>query len=140
MGLGAAFVADVESSVLVQPGEGAFDDPAPAAQSGAVLGRAACDQRPDAERADLAPVELLVVAAVGDQLARTSLRRAAAAADRRDRLEQQQELRPVVAVGAGQRPGEWDAAAVGQQVVLGAVPAAVDRTRPGRGAPCFAWM
>ena len=33
VGLFAAFVADVESVELVQPGEGSFDDPAPAAES-----------------------------------------------------------------------------------------------------------
>ena len=30
---GAAFVADVEAVKLVQPGEGAFNDPPPAAES-----------------------------------------------------------------------------------------------------------
>jgi hypothetical protein len=31
--VGAAFVADAETPVVVQPGEGAFDDPALAAES-----------------------------------------------------------------------------------------------------------
>jgi hypothetical protein len=113
MGLFAAFVADVESVELVQPGEGAFDDPAPAAESRAVLGLAACDQWCDAERTQLAAVELLVVAAVGDDALRASFRRTSSAAHRRDRFHQQQELGAVVAVGAGQRPGQRQTVAVG---------------------------
>jgi hypothetical protein len=135
-----AFVADVEPAVLVQPGEGALDDPAPAAKSGAVLGCTTRDQRHDAERTDLPAVELVVVATVGDQAAWPLLRRSRPAAHGRDRFEQQQQLRAFVSVGAGDRPGERDAAAVGQQVVLRAAAAPVDRARTGRGAPFFAWM
>ena len=45
--VGAAFVADKQSFHPVQPSEGAFDDPAVAAQTGAVLGLAARDDRFD---------------------------------------------------------------------------------------------
>lgn len=43
MDLGAAVVADEQLFELVQPGEGALDDPAVAAEAGAVLGLAPCD-------------------------------------------------------------------------------------------------
>ena len=43
MDLVAAVVADEQSFELVQPGEGALDDPAVAAEAGAVLGLAAGD-------------------------------------------------------------------------------------------------
>jgi hypothetical protein len=43
--LGAAVVADEEPFELVQPGEGALDDPAVAAKAGAVLDSAAGDFR-----------------------------------------------------------------------------------------------
>jgi hypothetical protein len=52
--VGAAVVADEQSFELVQPGEGAFDDPAIAADSGAVLGVASCDLGFDAALAELA--------------------------------------------------------------------------------------
>jgi hypothetical protein len=61
-----ALVADVETVELVQPGEGALDDPAHVAEAGAVGGLSACDQRFDPERSKLAPVELVVVAAICD--------------------------------------------------------------------------
>jgi hypothetical protein len=47
-------------------------------------------------------------------------------------------LGDVVAVGAGQRPGERDAACVDEEVVLGARTTAVDRARARRGAPFLA--
>jgi hypothetical protein len=78
-----------------------------------VLGHAARDQRCDAERAELAAVELVVVAAIGDDTLRASFRRTASAAHWRDRLHQQQKLGAVVAVGAGERPGQRQPAAVG---------------------------
>lgn len=113
LGLFAAFVADVESVELVQPGEGALDDPAPAAEPGAVLGLAAGDQWRDAERSQLAAVELVVVAAVGDDALGPSFRWTSSAAYRRDRFHQQQELGAVVAVGAGQRPSQRQTVTVG---------------------------
>ena len=103
-------------------------------------GLTACDQWGDTARTQLAAVELLVVAAVRDQATRPPFRRAGAAVHRWDRLEQQQQLRAVVSVRAGERPGERDAARVGQQVVLRAATAPVDRARAGRGAPFLAWM
>ena len=41
----AAVGADEEAAAVVEPGEGALDDPAVAAEPGAVLGLAAGDQR-----------------------------------------------------------------------------------------------
>ncbi len=52
MDIAATFVADEQSLEVVQPGEGALDDPAVSAQSGAVLGLAAGDDRFDAVLAD----------------------------------------------------------------------------------------
>ena len=52
MDLGAAVVADEQSFELVEPGEGALDDPAVAAKPGAVLGLAAGDLGFDAALAE----------------------------------------------------------------------------------------
>jgi hypothetical protein len=54
----------------VEPGEGALDDPAVTAESAAVLGLAAGDERFDAALPEQAAVHVVVVAAVGDQRAR----------------------------------------------------------------------
>lgn len=67
MDVGAAVVADEQSFHPVEPGEGAFDDPAVAAQAGAVPDLAARDDWFDPEQHELAAVGVGVVAAIGDQ-------------------------------------------------------------------------
>ena len=61
----AAVVADEQSLVVVEPGEGALDDPADTAEAGPVLGLAAGDLGFDAAGAQLAPVLVVVVATIG---------------------------------------------------------------------------
>ena len=138
----AAVGSDEESAAVVEPGEGAFDHPAVAAEAGAVVGLAAGDDRLDASFPDEAAVLVVVVAAVGDQRPRSATRPADPAAHRRDAVEQLEQLGDVVAVAAGERPGKCDAAAVYEEMVLAAQAAAVDWARTCLGAPFFArrWL
>ena len=62
--VGAAFMVDEQSFHPVEPGEGALDDRAVAAQAGAVPGLAARDDRFDPELQELMAVRVGVVAAV----------------------------------------------------------------------------
>jgi hypothetical protein len=72
VGVGAAFVAGAEPSEGVEPGQGAFRDPAQPAQSGAVPGAAAGADRGDAALTQQLAVLVVVVAAVGVELAGAS--------------------------------------------------------------------
>ena len=119
----------------VQQADGALDDLAVDAQLGSVRSSVSGDDLFDALGPDQAPVLVVVVAAVGQQPPGSSPRPADPAPDRWHRLQQRHQLSDVVAVPAGQRQGERGAVAVGQQVVFGAWPAAVDRARPGFGSP-----
>jgi hypothetical protein len=134
----AAVGADQESAAVVEPGEGALDDPAVATEPGAVLGLTSCDQRLDAALPDEAAVLVVVVAAVSDQCPRPASWPADAATDGRYPVEQLEQLGDVVAVAAGERPGERDTAAVYEQVVLAACSAAIDRAGTRFGAPFLA--
>jgi len=80
--------AQQQTATVVEPGEGALDDPAVAAESGAVVGLAARDDRFDAAAPDQAAVLVVVVAAIGKQRARSLPRAARAAAHRRHPIEQ----------------------------------------------------
>ena len=84
----AAVGAGEQSAAVVQPGEGALDDPAVAAESGAVLGLAASDHGLDAALPEETPVLVVVIAAVGDQRSRSASWPADAAADGRYPVEQ----------------------------------------------------
>jgi hypothetical protein len=65
----------------VQPGESALNDPAIAAQTGAVLSLAASDHRLDAALRDQPPIPIVVIAAVGDHAAGSAARPADGNAD-----------------------------------------------------------
>jgi hypothetical protein len=123
---------------VVEPGEGALDDPADTTEAGAVLGLAASDLGLDPSGAQLTPVLVVVVAAVGRDLVRSTARSTDLAADRRHPLEQRDQLGDVVAVAAGERPGEWEPGRVYEKVMLGAVSGSINRARARRGAPFFA--
>jgi hypothetical protein len=116
----SAFVADAQASVLVQPGDRALDDPALLAESGAVRCFGGGDPRLDAAAAELAPSFARVVGAVAIEPFRAMPWPAAAAAHRRDRVDERDHLRDVVAVAARQSDRERAAAPAGDQVVLGA--------------------
>jgi hypothetical protein len=80
----------------------------------------------------------VVVAAVGEQAVGSLPRPARAAAHGRHPIDQRDELGDVVAVAAGQRPGQGGATAVYEEVVLAARAAAVDGARSCFLAPFFA--
>jgi len=136
--LGAAVVAHEQALEVVQPGEGALDDPAGATEPGAVLGLAAGDLGGDPELTQQTSVLVVVVAAVGGDPLRATTRPADQAAYGRYALEEREQLGDVVAVAAGQRPGERDTAGVYQEMVLGAGSGSINRARARRGAPFFA--
>ena len=138
MDLVTAVVADEQAFEVVQPGEGAFDDPADAAEPGAVLGLPPRYLRADAAMAELAAVLVVVVAAIcGDTLG-ASAWPADFAAHRRDAVNERDQLGDVVAVAAGHRPGERDPGRVYEKVMLGARSGSINRARARRGAPFFA--
>ena len=102
MDLAAAVVADEQSLEVVEPGEGALDDPALAAQPGAVVAAAPRDHRLDAAPAQLAAVLVVVIAAVSEQPLGTLARPTDLATHRPDTVDERQELGNVVAIAAGQ--------------------------------------
>ncbi len=138
MDLVAAVVADEQPFELVEPGEGALDDPANAAETRAVLALAARDLGTDAAPTEFTPVLVVVVATVGDNQVRSFARPADLAANRRHPLDQRDQLGYVVAVAARDRPGQGDPGRVDEKVMLGAVSGSINRARARRGAPFFA--
>src|SRR5439155_18356103 len=117
-------------------------DPAGATEPGAVLGLAAADLVRDPATPQLAPVLVVVVASVGRETLGPLSRPTCLAAHGRYSLEQRDELRYVVAVAAGDRPGERDPRGVDQEVLLRARSGSINRARARRGAPFFActWL
>ena len=140
MDVGGAVVADEQPPALVEPGEGAFHDPTVVSEAGAVLGLATGDHGFDPSLPELPSVAGVVVATVGDDPVGAAARPTDAAAHRWDKVDERNQLGDVVPVTARQRPCQRCPGTVGQQVVLGARTAPVDRARPGLAAPFFAWI
>ena len=81
-------------------------------------------------------VDVMVVAAVGEEGGRLAAGTADPAADRWDHVEQRQQLGDVVAVASSQQDRERGPVPVGDEVVSRASPAPVDQ-RGARVAPPF---
>jgi hypothetical protein len=124
----------------VQQGDGLFDDPSSGAEAGAVGDAASGDDRGDAPVAQLAAVDVVVVAPVGVDPLGSLPGSATDAPDQGDLVDQGHEWGDVMAVAAGQGRGEGDAARVGDDVVFRARAAAVDRARTDFGPPLSARM
>jgi len=136
--LSAAVVADEQPFELVEPGEGALYDPAVAAQAGAVLSLAARDLGLDPALPEQPTVLVVVVPSVRGDTVGAAPRAADAATHRRDTVDERDQLGDVVAVTAGERPGEREPSGVDEEMVLRPGTTAVDRARARRGAPFFA--
>lgn len=90
MQVGSYLGPDAQAFELVQPSEGAFDDPADLAQTGTVRDAAAGDHRGDPAPAQQRAVLVVVVATVGEQPAWPVPGSASPSADVGDRLDQRQ--------------------------------------------------
>ena len=99
-----------------------------AAKPGAVLGLATCDLRLNAAPSELAVVILVVVAAVGADAIGATAWPADLAPDRRHPVDKRDQLGAVMAVPAGERPGERDPGGIDALAVLDHV--AGDRVPP----------
>ena len=116
------FVADTKASIIEEPVERRFHNPAILSQSAAVFGIAPGDQWNDAPVAQrLSNLFLSVIGAIREHGVRSFSRTASRLGNGRDRIHQWDSHFRVVNIGAGVRNGQWYAVAVGDQVALGAV-------------------
>ncbi len=106
MNVCTALETNTETTEVMQPGMRAFDDPAIFAKAAAMFGTALGDHRLDTAIAQRASMSLRVVTAIGVDHTRSLQWVAAQSANRRNRVDQRQQLRDVVDVRAGQDRGE----------------------------------
>lgn len=130
MNVGATLETNPEATEVMQPGMFAFDDPAIFAKAAAMFGTALGDHRLDTAIAQCSSMSLGVVTAIGVDNARSLQRVAAQSANRRNRVDQRQQLRDVVDVRAGQDRGKRGAVSVGDDVVLGTGSRTIGRVWP----------
>ncbi|AJP56309.1 hypothetical protein UC34_23855 [Pandoraea vervacti] len=113
-----ALEADSQSLEVVQPRDGSLDNPTRLAKTAAVRLAAASNLGGDADGVQGLAVLVVVVAAITLNDVRFRQGATALASNRRNRLDQWQQLGNVVAVGAREYQRQWNALGVGQDVVL----------------------
>jgi hypothetical protein len=121
--------------MLVKPGQRALYDPALPTETGAVPTALGPHERSDPPLAQLPVQRLGAVGAVTEQRAGPASRSARLTAHVWNGFDQGEQLADVVTVGGGGQAGKRDPAGVGDQVVLGAGFAPIDRAGTGFRAP-----
>ena len=129
MDIGTAFIPDGKAPESVQPGERALNDPARHAEAAAVWGSPAREHRGDAAGPQAVTVRLGIVAAVALERAGRAARTAPTTAHSRERVDHRVEVRNVVDVGRRYLRDQRDAAGIGDEVVFGALLAAIGWVR-----------
>jgi hypothetical protein len=136
--VGAAFVADDDPAISGEPGQAALDYPAVSPQTLGAVDPAPCDPRLDGAPAQRLSALREVIALIGMELGRPSLRSANTVADRRHRIDHRRKELAVVAIGRAEPDGERDTIAVHDDVALASWLAPVGRVRAGALAPLLA--
>jgi len=119
----------------MQPGNGAFDDPAGDPQTTPMRHASPRQNGQDATRPQFSAVTIRVVGPIALNAFGAATRPADRAAHRRDGIQQRQQLGNVVAVGPRQRHSQWNAARIRHDVMFAAGPAFIGRIGPRLGPP-----
>src|ERR1051325_11366463 len=136
--VGAAFVADDDPAISGKPGQAALDHPAVSPQPLGAVDPAPCDPRLDGAPAQRLSALREVIALIGMELGRPSLRSANTVTDRRHSIDHRRKELAIVAIGRAEPDGERDAIAVHNDVALASWLAPVRRVRAGVLAPLLA--
>ena len=125
MDLGGSVVAGSQAPELVEPGEGALDDPAVFSQAAAVGHVPFGQERLDPKGAELPAMRLAVVGPIALELFGSPAGSSPFSPDWRDVFEKGQKLGDVVPVGPGEVGREGNPSGVGEQVMLASRPCPV---------------
>jgi len=113
-----AFVSNSQAAELVQPTDRPLHNPSKDAQAAAVLGVSFGDYRLDAAQGQLLAVRIGIVGSISEDFSGALHRASDLASDRRDRVDQRDQLRHVVTVGACEQDGKRNAFRIRDQMVF----------------------
>jgi hypothetical protein len=133
--VGATLAADAEALELVQPADGSLDDPARRSQSAAVRGSAVRDDGLDVPLPQLGFVRPGVVRAVRLCARRAEARASALALERRDGVDEREELGDVMIIRTSERDHQRDTLRFGEDVMLAPGTPAIRRVGTRLGPP-----
>lgn len=140
MDIRATFITDPQAAVLVEPGKGTFYDPAIDTQATAVRGPTPGQEGDNASSPQFLPMGLRVKSAIPQNRLGTPPGPSDFACDRRDGIDQRQQLGNIVTVGRRDLGGQRDSIGRGQDMMLGAGFTPIRRIGAGLGPPKTARM
>lgn len=140
MDVDSPFVANPKTAVLMEPADRALDDPAGGAETAAVCGPAMGEHGLNVPLSQLGLVRLRVVRAVALDARRAEARAPAFALERRDGVDEREELGDVVSIRTSERDHQREALRFGEDMVLAARPRAIRRIGTRLGPPFTARM
>ena len=123
------FISHMQASKLVKLGDRALSHPAQCAQTGAMWQTSPLQPALDAAHGQCLTMRLRVVGTVAEDALRTIAWCAALTTDRRDRIDQRQQLGHIVGIRAGDDARQRHALRIGDYMVLGAGLATIRRIR-----------
>ena len=123
------FIPHAQATELMQPGDGALDNPSRCAQASAVRQSPPRQAALDTPLRQCLPVRLRIIRTIAQHSLGTGARSTAFAANGRNSIHQRQQLRHIVRIGAGQKRSQRHAVGVSNQMVLGTGLAAIRRIR-----------
>jgi len=115
------YITDAKTPILVQPRKTAFNNPPINPKTTAVIGASLSRHRLDAHSAKLLAVWFAVVTSITQQRCRMPKRPADLAGNRRNLINQRQQLCYIVTVGSGQSHRQRDTIGVGHHMVFRAI-------------------
>jgi hypothetical protein len=121
------FITHAKSPVLMQPGKTTFYNPAINTKATSIFGTSFGQYRPDTFLSKLLTMRFTVIAAITKHRNRMLKRSANLACDRRNIINQRQQLSNIVTVGAGQSHCQRNAIRIGHHMVFRAFFAAIRR-------------
>ncbi|MCY1262954.1 hypothetical protein D9M68_135960 [compost metagenome] len=127
--VGPTIEANAKTAEVMKPGVSPFNHPAEFSQATAVFGAAPRNHRLDTALAQSLAMRVGIVATISKDDLGLLKRPAARAADRNYRIDERQQLRDIVAVGAGQDGTDGDAIGIDEDMVLGTRPRAISGVR-----------
>jgi hypothetical protein len=136
--LRTTFVANAQPTKLVQPGNGALNDPSMDAKTTAMFGVALGRNRLDAHAPQGLPMWLRVISSIALYSLGTPPRSAALASDRRDRFHQGQQRSDIMGIGTRQNGRQGNALRIRNEVVFAPRFRFVGWIRPCFFPPCKA--
>ena len=114
----ASFIANAKTTILMQPRKRTLDNPTAYPQTTSIAGAPSSQERLNDSSTELPTMRFAVISAIPQHRSRTPERSPHLACNRRDRIDQCQQLGDIVPIRSRQSDGQRNAVGVGYQMVF----------------------